>query len=431
VGFSKPESLFGKMMNTLEELDAAADAFIEKYLVDSAVYDATGQLTPTQRQLPMSQRALDVAHDGTASEHAITVSSDGGAADATVLPRDQEESSTAVVSGSKQQPRQSWFGGRVDEQSDVRQSAGWFKQCRVLLWRELLSVTRNPADVAGRCLIFTWLAVFVGLIFYNLPVTVDGLRARMNVLFVEPVILLLLPYVYMSLFTSDKQYFIQDASAKLYRPSAYYVAKQLAVLPFAVLNALLFAFTLYGLAGLRHDANAVGMNGLMSVLIYLIAAQVLTFTAVVMPNQDLAFMGAIAWTAINLLMSNFMVRYADINQGWFSQLRYISAMGYAFDGYAQAEFTDVTYSCANGLAPSIVDYLPEFLPNTPVIKTPAAMRQITNPGPSCVVHLDSILSYFSLYRPFWMTTVVLFGYLGVLHLATFGGLMQLTKKERR
>lgn len=81
--------------------------------------------------------------------------------------------------------------------------------CRILLWRELLSVTRNPADVAGRCLIFTWLAVFVGLIFYNLPASVDALRSRMNVLFVEPVILLLMPYVYMSLFTSDKQYFIQ------------------------------------------------------------------------------------------------------------------------------------------------------------------------------------------------------------------------------
>lgn len=63
-------------------------------------------------------------------------------------------------------------------------------------------------------------------------------------------------------------------SGKLYRPSAYYVAKQLAVLPFAVLNSLLFAFTLYGLAGLRHSAVAVGINGLMSVLIYLIAAQV-------------------------------------------------------------------------------------------------------------------------------------------------------------
>lgn len=30
---------------------------------------------------------------------------------------------------------------------------------------------------------------------------------------------------------------------------------------------------------------------------------------------------AIAWTAINLLLSNFMVRYVDMSQNWFSQLR--------------------------------------------------------------------------------------------------------------
>jgi hypothetical protein len=146
--------------------------------------------------------------------------------------------------------------------------------CRVLLWREFLSVTRNPADVAGRCLIFSWLAIFVGLIYYNLSSDVDSLRARLNVLFVEPVILLLLPYVYMSLYTADKQYYIADSSAKLYHPSAYYVAKQMAVMPFAILNVLLFSFTLYGLAGLRADGWAIGINGLMSVLMYLIAAQV-------------------------------------------------------------------------------------------------------------------------------------------------------------
>lgn len=144
----------------------------------------------------------------------------------------------------------------------------------MLLWRELLSITRNPADVAGRCLIFCWLAVFVGLIYYNLPNTLDALRARLNVLFVEPVILLLLPYVYMSLYTSDKQYYIADSVAKLYQPSAYYLAKQMAVMPFAILNILLFSFTLYGLAGLRHSLVAVGMNGVTSVLLYLIAAQV-------------------------------------------------------------------------------------------------------------------------------------------------------------
>lgn len=36
----------------------------------------------------------------------------------------------------------------------------------------------------------------------------------------------------------DKQYYLADASARLYRTTAYYAAKQLAVLPFAVLNVL-------------------------------------------------------------------------------------------------------------------------------------------------------------------------------------------------
>jgi hypothetical protein len=106
-------------------------------------------------------------------------------------------------------------------------------------------------------------------------------------------------------------------------------------------------------------------------------------------------------------------------------------MGYAFDGYGQAEFAGVAYSCANGLAPSIAGFLPEFLPNTPAIRTPLVSRAINNPGADCTVDMDTVLAYFSLFRPFWQTCVILVAYLVILHLATFGGLLQLTKKERR
>lgn len=62
---------------------------------------------------------------------------------------------------------------------------GWWRQARVLAWRELLKLTRNPADVAGRTLTFTWVALLVGLYYYDLPedansirqVRVTGLRA--------------------------------------------------------------------------------------------------------------------------------------------------------------------------------------------------------------------------------------------------------------
>lgn len=49
---------------------------------------------------------------------------------------------------------------------------------RALLWREALAVTRNPADVAGRMLIFCWISLFVGLIFYSLDASLTGVRNR-------------------------------------------------------------------------------------------------------------------------------------------------------------------------------------------------------------------------------------------------------------
>lgn len=106
-------------------------------------------------------------------------------------------------------------------------------------------------------------------------------------------------------------------------------------------------------------------------------------------------------------------------------------MGFAFDGYGQAEFSGVTYSCGSGLAPSIVSVLPDFLPNTPIIRSDRAISMFQNPSPDCTITLNVILDYFSLHRPFWATCVILVGYLAVLHAATFGGLMHLAKKEKR
>jgi ABC-type multidrug transport system ATPase subunit len=435
IGFKKPEVLFGRMMNTMEELDTAATAFRKRYLSSAHGHSVIPGVTPfgNDGQAAAAPRSANPAAAGAGGDEFDKLDAaygQGGNTNSHAVGNAQLDSMNRAIESIEEKAVSRGLCGLGAPKSS-KGAASWFTQFRVLLWREFLSITRNPADVAGRCLIFCWLAIFVGLIYYNLPNTVDSLRSRLNVLFVEPVILLLLPYVYMSLYTADKQYYIADSSAKLYHPSAYYVAKQMAVMPFAILNVLLFSFTLYGLAGLRHQGSAVGMNGLMSVLMYLIAAQVLSFAAVVTPNQDLAFMLAIAWTAINLLLSNFMVRYVDMSQNWFSQLRYISAMGFGFEGYARAEFLGVTYSCAGGLAPTIIAYIPTFLPNTAQINSPIVRNALTNPGKDCTVRLDSILDYFELFRPFWMVVVILLGYLGFFHIVTYIGFLYLTKKEKR
>jgi hypothetical protein len=50
--------------------------------------------------------------------------------------------------------------------------------------------------------------------------------------------LLLMPYVYMSLYAADKRHYTNDIGAGLYTPSTYYAAKSLASLPFMVINVL-------------------------------------------------------------------------------------------------------------------------------------------------------------------------------------------------
>lgn len=50
------------------------------------------------------------------------------------------------------------------------------RQVHALLVRELLVLTRNPADVAGRTLVFVWVALVVGLLFYSLPNYFESIR---------------------------------------------------------------------------------------------------------------------------------------------------------------------------------------------------------------------------------------------------------------
>jgi hypothetical protein len=78
------------------------------------------------------------------------------------------------------------------------------------------------------------------------------------------------------------------------------VAKIAATMPFNVLSALVFAATTYGMAGLRHDVGAGARSATLNTLLSLISIQVLHCAAVLAPNQDVAFMISIAWTALSM-----------------------------------------------------------------------------------------------------------------------------------
>ncbi|KAJ9505285.1 hypothetical protein QJQ45_027868 [Haematococcus lacustris] len=300
---------------------------------------------------------------------------------------------------------------------------------RALLSREVTTITRNPADVAGRMLTFAWIAVFVGLIFYNLPATPEAVQLRLNLHYSNTSFFLLMPYISMSLYTSDRQYYLADISSSLYRPIIYYIAKVCATLPANLLSPVVFSLIIYGMAGLRHSALAcVRVTTILSTL-SLIAVQVLHCAAILAPNQDMAFMIAIGWTAVNLLMSNFFIMYSQMAFDWLSQLRWISALGYAFGAL---QLTGVaSLLLLQGIAPNLVSLLPRLLPNTPLLTSPLVSATLTNPGANCELRGEALLEYFKLTRPFSATLGILIGYLLVMHVLTYLALVVVSRKERR
>ncbi len=66
---------------------------------------------------------------------------------------------------------------------------------RALYWREMLGAIRNPTDVAGRMLLFAYIGVACGLVFWRMGdgQGLESLHNRINVLFIMALQLLLMP----------------------------------------------------------------------------------------------------------------------------------------------------------------------------------------------------------------------------------------------
>lgn len=182
------QRLFGKMMNSIEELDAAADAFSEKYLAEHALLQAadattaaaTAATSPPSHTASMSKAlqglfggssGVGQAAGGGDAPAGGSNSGDSSTADADQHSRDQQlqqqgpdlEAAAAAPSvistvttqqHHSQQPRRlSLFGGRGkagDSSAEGHSSASWLTQCRCATVYQCFGVRRVCLGTAVR-----------------------------------------------------------------------------------------------------------------------------------------------------------------------------------------------------------------------------------------------------------------------------------------
>lgn len=303
----------------------------------------------------------------------------------------------------------------------------FMRQFNNLLWRQFLILTRNPSDVAGRMLVFTVVGILTGLITWNYPNTAETIQRRMGLLYLVLTFMLLTPFVFMSFFTADKQFFEADIKSKLYTTTPYYLAKTLAALPFNILNVVSYSLITYGMAGLRHSAASAAEFTSICVLASLIAMQMQYWFVLITPTQDFAFMVAIAWTAINLLVCNVYILLSEMTLQWLSQLRYISVVYFSWGQLLKTELGDRVFRCGNlGNALEAVGLVSEILPSTGMFGTFKTM--LARPDPTCYVDPNALIDYYDVEGTYSTNIGILLGYLVVSHVLAY---ITLVIKSRR
>ena len=140
---------------------------------------------------------------------------------------------------------------------------------------------------------------------------------------------------------------------------------------------------------------------------------------------------SIVWTAIQMLMSNFFIPFNNVLFQWLTHLRWISALYYAFEGLAVAEFGNVMLRCNEGLGSEGVAFLRTLLPKSKFLNLGAVVSAINNPGEDCIANTDAVLTFFGFTRPFGTTLGILIAYLIVCHGFTYACMLLVAKKERR
>lgn len=441
-------------MTSLEELNSAADAFADATLsaaaavsslsCPAAAITAAGAVLPPSAAQPLggavSPGVPDFAsvlllQDIQRRQQAPSASASPPAA--SPCPLQHPPAATLVPSSSPTTPLSSPQGTPLANHQGTPLASpqgtplcgggSWLRQYRMLVWREVLLATRNPADVAGRMLTFVWVGLFANILTYSLQGDATSIALRANLLFALVFFFIVMPFIFMSLFTADKRFFLQEAGrggagGGLYSPSAYYVAKVTATAPLNVIIAITFDWIGYGMLGLRHSVLAVVQHTACSSLMALISLQWVQAAVAFSPNQDLAFCAAVAFAVVNLLFSTQFLGAAKLTLPWIRQLRAISALDLTWRGMVVAEFKDRAFACGPPgsttlLGTDALGLFPQFVPNGRRFRLVKAGMTMTYDD--CVVDTNALLSFYQVNGSVGDYVGWLVLYLAVVHIITY------------
>ncbi|XP_029706425.1 broad substrate specificity ATP-binding cassette transporter ABCG2b [Takifugu rubripes] len=208
----------------------------------------------------------------------------------------------------------------------------FLRQLRVVCGRTVKNILRNPQTSYAQLALNIFFAVLVGLIYYQIPLTlVEGIQNRSGAFFFLIINMVFGNLSAVELFINERAIFVHENSSGYYRTSVYFLSKIFAdLLPNRIIPIFLFSAIAYFMMGLKPTFEAFMCFALTMSLVslagvslaFLVSASVSSFAmANVLIALPFVFMMVFGGYLVNL---NSML-------SWLSWVKWISIFRYGLN----------------------------------------------------------------------------------------------------
>ncbi|KAL3456007.1 ATP-binding cassette transporter [Aspergillus heterothallicus] len=244
----------------------------------------------------------------------------------------------------------------IDEDNVPRlqYAAPFHVQLRLCTKRVFEQYWRTPSYLYSKLILCFGTALFIGLSFLQIDVTLMGLQHQMFAIFMLLVIFAFLAYQTMPNFIMQRDlYEARERPSKVYSWSAFMLANIVVELPWNTLAAIITFFPFYYLIGMDKNAKVTDTvterGGLMVLLIWSFMIHCATFTSMVVAGAVTAEVGAIIaliMYCMCLIFCGVMVPSTALPGFWIFMYR-VSPLTYLISGMLSAGLGRTPVKCTN------------------------------------------------------------------------------------
>ncbi|ODA80911.1 hypothetical protein RJ55_03871 [Drechmeria coniospora] len=194
------------------------------------------------------------------------------------------------------------------------------------------------------------MALIIGSIFYGTPDATVGFYAKGSTLFMAILLNALTAIAEISGLYEQRPIVEKHASYAFYHPAWEAAAGILADIPIKFVTATVFNIVLYFMAGLREEAGAFFLYFLITYMsIFVMSAIFRTLAAATRTiSQAMALAGVLVLALV--IYTGFAIRVPEMHP-WFSWIRWVNPIFYAFEILVANEFHNRNFTCSAIIPP--------------------------------------------------------------------------------